>query len=69
MAEAIPTASRINEGEPLPQQKSETKTDETKPSATGKPPCIIVIGMAGSGKTTFVQVSHCAINQINGLKI
>ena len=36
--------------------KDEAKTGESKPPATENPLCIIVIGMAGSGKTTFVQV-------------
>ena len=42
-----------------------------EPSASGsstggseeKPTCIIVLGMAGSGKTTFVQVEHLSVAQ------
>ena len=34
-------------------------TEESKePLSEGKPTCIICLGMAGSGKTTFVQVNE-----------
>ena len=31
---------------------------EEASSLASKPTCIICLGMAGSGKTTFVQVNH-----------
>uniref|UniRef100_A0A3Q4FXT0 GPN-loop GTPase n=1 Tax=Neolamprologus brichardi TaxID=32507 RepID=A0A3Q4FXT0_NEOBR len=31
------------------------KTEKAGPAAGDKPVCLIVLGMAGSGKTTFVQ--------------
>ena len=34
-----------------------SQESDSKPSIK-KPTCIIVLGMAGSGKTTFVQVCH-----------
>ena len=34
---------------------------------TERPTCVIVLGMAGSGKTTFVQVNIC--NVFNFLKL
>jgi len=33
-----------------------SKTDNNSTGQKKKPTCIIVLGMAGSGKTTFVQV-------------
>ena len=40
--------------------KSDTASadDGTKPPQTKKPVCVLVLGMAGSGKTTFVQVTQ-----------
>lgn len=34
-----------------------TSSDDISSASGKKPTCIIVLGMAGSGKTTFVQVS------------
>ena len=53
MAEASPTASADTASPSSSKAENATGTiqDEKRP-----PPCIIVIGMAGSGKTTFVQV-------------
>lgn len=53
MAEANPTASADIASSSSCKTKDATGMiqDQKKP-----PPCIIVIGMAGSGKTTFVQV-------------
>lgn len=41
------------------QESSAAGTDSGTPGAAArdKPVCLIVLGMAGSGKTTFVQVS------------
>ena len=39
---------------------------EIQPPKQTKPTCIIVLGMAGSGKTTFVQVTlFCQIERSN----
>lgn len=42
--------------EPTPSQSSSNEH-----STDPKPVCLIVLGMAGSGKTTFVQVRLAAI--------
>ena len=60
MAEAMATASDDLKAECSSEQKSDVKIEGGQPSTAKKPTCIIVIGMAGSGKTTFVQVwSRC----------
>ena len=43
--------------EMLEMENKEAKTAEDPPSDQQKPTCVVVLGMAGSGKTTFVQVS------------
>ena len=56
------TASDILKAECSHEQKGDVKIKGDQQSAAKKPACIIVIGMAGSGKTTFVQVcSKCII--------
>jgi len=55
MAEAMATASDDLKAECSSEQKSDVKIEGDQPSTAKKPACIIVIGMAGSGKTTFVQ--------------
>ena len=40
------------------QDLSLESTGEAKHSGEGLPTCLLVLGMAGSGKTTFVQVSY-----------
>ena len=48
---------------------SQTSKEECK--ATKKPTCVIVLGMAGSGKTTFVQrlASHLHIKAKTSKKV
>ena len=41
-------------------------TEESKvPLSEGKPTCIICLGMAGSGKTTFVQVNEHIVTALH----
>ena len=44
-------ASAVSDGEEAIQQQTLPSNNLEK-----KPTCVIVLGMAGSGKTTFVQV-------------
>lgn len=56
MAESLPIRGEVRFELPNPAQDEKMKTEETPSSRSGKKPtCIIVLGMAGSGKTTFVQ--------------
>ena len=61
MAEASATASAdtASSSRCKTEDAPETNQDGKKP-----PPCIIVIGMAGSGKTTFVQVQKRGIKLV-----
>ena len=46
----------LSDTEAQEDDTGESSTSHTKPeNKTKKPTCIIVLGMAGSGKTTFVQ--------------
>ena len=53
-------ATSSDQNVPDLREKNSAETSQTDaPSGSGthnKPPCLIVLGMAGSGKTTFVQV-------------
>lgn len=58
MAEAMPEKTLVFD---LPSSSSSSKQEEVKKEGqNGGPLCVLVLGMAGSGKTTFVQrlVSH-----------
>ena len=39
----------------IPEQSSSSKTSASENKVIKKPTCVIILGMAGSGKTTFVQ--------------
>ena len=58
-------ASNVNMLECNNELKPEGKSEENKSPDTEKPLCVIVIGMAGSGKTTFVQVCSPKIIVLN----
>lgn len=58
IGEDLPTGSLDNQGpennaEPNPE--IEAQVNKAREKASNKPTCLIVLGMAGSGKTTFVQ--------------
>jgi len=54
MADSLPILGEVRFELPNPAESG--KTEEASGSPSGKKPtCIIVLGMAGSGKTTFVQ--------------
>ena len=48
-------ATSMDESADMAKQPN-TSSDQTTEGQASKPTCIVVLGMAGSGKTTFVQV-------------
>ena len=52
MAEKVQLPDAVTEHEP---QVTEAAADKVPSSSDQQPCCVIVLGMAGSGKTTFVQ--------------
>lgn len=48
---------------PAPHAESENSSDQNA-GQSKRPTCILVLGMAGSGKTTFVQVQVIDIVQL-----
>lgn len=55
MATQQPTCSTTSSGETSTEPKKETEKSSTNDEDKKKATCLIVLGMAGSGKTTFVQ--------------
>lgn len=60
------TAQAANDGGAVENEQNDGRRDETPQTSSEKPleknpeqkpVCLIVLGMAGSGKTTFVQVN------------
>ena len=64
MAESMDLQGSSTDKEPT-TVKTGTEGPSTSNVAGKKRACIICLGMAGSGKTTFVQVSHKAVNCCN----
>ena len=61
MAEAAESGVSIEASAAAPEASSE----DTVTPMSERPTCVICLGMAGSGKTTFVQVKICLLTVIN----
>ena len=54
----MPQQMDITDSPSTSEQASEAPSNGNREQTANKPTCIICLGMAGSGKTTFMQVSN-----------